>query len=50
MRKRNVFSNRSNVAAKNRRRLMLKRLHQKVILRRQQYQQHELLQDTLETC
>lgn len=50
MRKRNVFNNRTKVASGNRRRLMLKRLHQKVILRRQQYQQVELLEELEEAC
>ncbi|GAC15159.1 hypothetical protein [Aliiglaciecola lipolytica] len=42
MRKRNTFSRKLKPSNGSRRRLMLKRLHQKVLLRRQQYQQFDL--------
>ncbi|WJG10529.1 hypothetical protein [Aliiglaciecola sp. LCG003] len=41
MKKRNVFSQRNRLNNGSRRRLMVKRLHQKVILRRQQYLQFD---------
>lgn len=45
MRKRNIFNSRIRLNSNSRRRLMLKRVHQKVLLRRQQYQQSEMFSD-----
>ncbi|GAB5380794.1 MAG: hypothetical protein Alis3KO_21810 [Aliiglaciecola sp.] len=45
MKRRNLLSRKGRAANGNRRRLMLKRLHQKVLLRRQQFQQFDM-QDT----
>lgn len=42
MKRRNLLSRKSRSTNGNRRRLMLKRLHQKVLLRRQQFQQFDL--------
>lgn len=50
MRKRNVFTNRAKLANGNRRRLMLKRVHQKVLLRRQQFQQIDMFDSMVEAC
>jgi hypothetical protein len=46
MRKRHNLSDRSRLTTNNKRRLMIKRLHKKVLLRRQQYQQFDS-QDSL---
>lgn len=45
MKKRNQPTNRTRVGNGNRRRLMLKRVHQKVLVRRQHYQQQEMCED-----
>ena len=50
MRKRNIFRNSNRLHSNNRRRLMLKRVHQKVLLRRQQYQQSEMFSDMAQAC
>ena len=50
MRKRNIFKSNTRLHSNNRRRLMLKRVHQKVLLRRQQYQQCEMFSDMAEAC
>ncbi|MBJ2135996.1 hypothetical protein JEU11_05990 [Paraglaciecola chathamensis] len=45
MKKRATINNRSRVANTSRRRQLLKRVHSKVIIRRQQYQMTELAQE-----
>lgn len=50
MKKRNTPTNRTRHANGNRRRLMLKRVHQKVLLRRQQYQQAGMNEAWSEAC
>ncbi len=44
MKKRNIISNRSRPSNNSRRRLMLKRVHQRVLLRRQQFHQSEMFE------
>ncbi len=44
MKKRNVFSRKTRLNNNSKRRLLLKRVHQKVMIRRQQFQQTELLE------
>lgn len=44
MKKRNVFSRNARLNNGSKRRLLVKRLHQKVITRRQQFQQSELIE------
>lgn len=50
MRKRNVLNNKGRFNSNNRRRMMLKRVHQKVLLRRQQFQQNEMIHEMAEAC
>lgn len=50
MRKRHTLSNRTRLNSNNRRRLMLKRVHQKVLLRRQQFQQTGMFAEMAEAC
>lgn len=50
MRKNNMPSSRLRMANNNRRRQMLKRVHQKVLTRRQQFLQQELFGEFAEAC
>ncbi|WP_343859762.1 hypothetical protein [Aliiglaciecola litoralis] len=48
MRKRTTVSRRTLISNGNKRRLMLKRVHKKVLLRRQQYHQFDLQEQCTE--
>lgn len=50
MKKRNLYANRGKLRNNTRRRLLLKRVHQKVLLRRQQFLQSEMFDDMAEAC
>ncbi|MCV2885534.1 hypothetical protein OE749_12590 [Aestuariibacter sp. AA17] len=50
MRKRRTYTARPKLGSNTRRRLMLKRLHQKVIQRRKQFQQSTMLEEIAEAC
>lgn len=50
MKKRNTLSNRRSLSSNSRRRQLLKRVHQKVIARRQHFQINELNENLAEAC
>jgi hypothetical protein len=50
MKKSNSFSSRRTMANSNRRRQLLKRVHQKVVARRHTYQGIEISQELAEAC
>ncbi|MCF2949984.1 hypothetical protein L0668_17835 [Paraglaciecola aquimarina] len=50
MKKRTTISNRRSLSSNSRRRQLLKRVHQKVVSRRQSFQVTELNEDLAEAC
>ena len=50
MKRRNLLGPQRRFASGNRRRLLLKRVHQKVLLRRQQFQQADMFDNLSEAC
>jgi hypothetical protein len=50
MKRNNNFSARRNLSSNSKRRQLLKRVHQKVIARRQQFQVTEMAEDYAKAC